>query len=159
MAWWSVGGAQGQLYLSYLYFTTEALSGTLLCPIKFSPALSNAGCRHLCAGITTTRTSWPRCTGSGTHTSSTSRGWRLRRNPPLRTQRPTNTSLTCSCPATTTPQSWTSWVHMQASRRRQVSSLSQDPYMSQLNPVHILISYSFEIQFNIILPSTPWSPK
>jgi len=34
-----------------------------------------------------------------------------------------------------------------------------DPIMNRTNPVHILISYSFEINFNIILPSAPWPSK
>jgi hypothetical protein len=28
-----------------------------------------------------------------------------------------------------------------------------------MNPFHILIPYSFTIQFNITLPPMPWSPK
>lgn len=58
-------------------------------------------------GTTTTRTSWRKCTESDTPTSSTSKGWRRPRSP-RRATRPTNTSRTSSCQATTTAQSWTS---------------------------------------------------
>jgi hypothetical protein len=34
-----------------------------------------------------------------------------------------------------------------------------DPILSQMNPVHFLITYFFKIHFNIILQSVTWSPK
>jgi hypothetical protein len=34
-----------------------------------------------------------------------------------------------------------------------------DPILSQLKPIHIFTSYFLKIHINIILPSTPTSPK
>jgi len=34
-----------------------------------------------------------------------------------------------------------------------------DPIMNQTNPVHILLSYSFEVNFNIVLQSPPCPSK
>jgi len=91
--------------------------------VQFTVCVSKAGDHH-CTGTTMTRISWPKCTGNDTPTSSTSKDLQRRRNPPQRTLPPTSTNPTCSCPATTIPPSWTSWAHMQASLRRQVSSLA-----------------------------------